>query len=325
MEIYDIMLVGKLTGGGGDAPTGTKNITTNGLHDVAEYASADVNVPNTYTASDEGKVVSNGALVGQTSATKTENGTYDTTLNNEVVVNVPQPSGTVNITQNGTVDVAQYASASVNVPSGGGDDSFQKLVDGSIVTATIPSGVTKIHEYAFYGCASLSSLTIPNSVTTIEQYAFYECTSLPSITIPSEVTSIPSYLFYNCVNLAIVTFPSGLTSINNHAFNGCRSLTSVTIPDNVTSAGSNTFYGCTGLTSIVIPSGVSSLGASFLRNCSSLMSITIKRSTPPSVGSNALNGVPANANIYVPSDAVNDYKAHSSWSSRASYIQAIPE
>lgn len=38
--------------------------------------------------SDEGKVVVNGTLVTQTSTTVTANGTYDTTTNDEVVVNV---------------------------------------------------------------------------------------------------------------------------------------------------------------------------------------------------------------------------------------------
>lgn len=66
----------------GITPTGTKQITQNGTYIV--------NVPNTYTASDEGKVVSNGALVAQTAraAEITQNGTYDTTLNDEVTVNV---------------------------------------------------------------------------------------------------------------------------------------------------------------------------------------------------------------------------------------------
>lgn len=49
--------------------------------------------PITYSASDEGKVVSNGALVAQTSETITENGTYDTTTNDEVVVNVSGGGG----------------------------------------------------------------------------------------------------------------------------------------------------------------------------------------------------------------------------------------
>lgn len=72
---------------------GTKSISSNGTYNASSdnydgYSSVNVNVPNSYSASDEGKVVSSGALVSQTSTTKTANGTYDTTLNNEVVINV---------------------------------------------------------------------------------------------------------------------------------------------------------------------------------------------------------------------------------------------
>lgn len=46
-----------------------------------------------FTPLDEGKVVSNGSLVAQTSLAITENGTYDTTLNNEVSVSVAGSGG----------------------------------------------------------------------------------------------------------------------------------------------------------------------------------------------------------------------------------------
>lgn len=68
--------------------SGTKSITENGTEDVTNYASVNVNVPNSYSASDEGKVVDGGALVSQSSATYTTNDTYDTTLIDEVTVNV---------------------------------------------------------------------------------------------------------------------------------------------------------------------------------------------------------------------------------------------
>ena len=69
MDLLSYVNGKKAGGGGGSAPSGSIDISTNGTHDVAAYASAVVDVPNSYNASDEGKVVSNGALVVLASAT----------------------------------------------------------------------------------------------------------------------------------------------------------------------------------------------------------------------------------------------------------------
>lgn len=121
-EIYYQKILDNGGTGGGEAE-GTVQITSNGTHNVKQYASAQVNVQNSYSASDEGKVVSNGALTAQTSRTVTSNGTIDTTLNDEVTVNVPTgitPTGSQTFTENGTYDVTSLAEAVVNVASSGG-------------------------------------------------------------------------------------------------------------------------------------------------------------------------------------------------------------
>ena len=70
----------------------------------------------------------------------------------------------------------------------------------------IPDSVTSIGEYAFAGCASLTSVTIPNSVTSIGQHAFASCTHLTSVTIPDSVTSIGWFAFEDCTSLTDVYY-----------------------------------------------------------------------------------------------------------------------
>lgn len=67
----------------------------------SEMPTAIESIPNSYTAGDEGKVVKNSALIAQTArATElTENGTYDTTENNSVTVNVSGGGGVSRKTQ----------------------------------------------------------------------------------------------------------------------------------------------------------------------------------------------------------------------------------
>lgn len=81
--------------GGGTSTLIDKTVNANGIYQATDdgadgYKKVTVSVPNTYEAADEGKVVSNGALVSQTSITVVENGTVDTTLYNSIEINVPQ-------------------------------------------------------------------------------------------------------------------------------------------------------------------------------------------------------------------------------------------
>ena len=114
LDLYKMLLLKKFfggSGGGGEAVLVNKSISANGefsasSDDADGYKKVTVSVPNSYSAADEGKVVSGGALVSQTAhATVTENGVIDTTLNNSVEVDVQNISDTLTIKGIWSVDM----------------------------------------------------------------------------------------------------------------------------------------------------------------------------------------------------------------------------
>lgn len=114
----------------GDPVLEALSVNANGTYTPSSgkdgFSQAVVNVPNSYSSGDEGKVVSGGALVAQSSQSITENGTYDTTLKNQVTVNVSGGGSVLvpkTITQNGTYNPASdnadgYSQVVVNVSGG---------------------------------------------------------------------------------------------------------------------------------------------------------------------------------------------------------------
>ncbi len=168
----------------------------------------------------------------------------------------------------------------------------------------------EIYNYAFWGCASLTSITIPNGVTNIGEGAFSDCTKLvevinkSSLNITkgssdygyigyyakevhkgeSKIVNKDGYLFYTYegTNYLLgyvgddtkLILPESYNGENYeiywYAFYNCSSLTSVVIGDSVTAIGEYAFYICSNLTSVVIPNNVTSIGSYTFYMCSDL-------------------------------------------------------
>ena len=89
----------------------------------------------------------------------------------------------------------------------------------------------------------------------------------------------------------------------------------MTIPNSVTSFGNSAFSGCSNLTDVIIPERVTSIGEEAFSGCSSLTNVYYDAESVPKTGNNAfLYSNIGNATLYVPQNAVNNYKATSPWS-----------
>ena len=72
----------------------------------------------------------------------------------------------------------------------------------SLRNIEIPNSVTSIGDYAFWGCAYLTSVVIPDNVVSIGKGAFYSCLAMQSLTIGKSVETIQDMAFYCIDNLS---------------------------------------------------------------------------------------------------------------------------
>ena len=186
---------------GGDITVESLSVSANGTYSAPSskaYSPVVVNVPNTYAAGDEGKVVSSGALVAQTALSVSSNGVYDTTTHNSV---------------------------DVNVSGGGGDHSAEDgIIERTISGVYSNSRITNIGKFAFAYCDNLTEVNC-QAVLNIGESAFAFCTALSAVNFTA-CESIASTAFDSCSALFVASF-SAATYIASRAFRKCANLYSL--------------------------------------------------------------------------------------------------
>lgn len=107
-------------------------------------------------------------------------------------------------------------------------------IDGSLLTSlVIPSGISEIKPYAFYGGECFSSVSLPTGITDIGKYAFYDCSGLASLDLPAGISALDRHAFDGCSELESVTIPSSAKSIYLSAFARCYGISQVTFEDSM--------------------------------------------------------------------------------------------
>lgn len=99
-------------------------------------------------------------------------------------------------------------------------------LNGELVeNLVIPSSITKIKDYAFFG-GSFKSVNLGNQITEIGAGAFAACANLESVNIPSSVETIGERAF-STTNILQLFVGENVSQIGDHAFSGANHLVEV--------------------------------------------------------------------------------------------------
>ncbi len=115
--------------------------------------------------------------------------------------------------------------------------------------------------------------------------------------------------------------PEGELYVPSYWFQGCTSIQSITIPEGISFINSYAFRLCTNLRLVSISSRVHSIGSSAFEGCISLQSVIIKRTTPPSITTDAFPS--KNVHIIIPCGTSETYWQDTEWAKYPNYEEDV--
>ena len=169
---------------------------------------------------------------------------------------------------------------------------------------SVPDGIERISEYAFYFCDSLEKISLPESLVSIGAFAFSNCSRLKQISLPDGITEIEPETFSSCYNLQSIELPDSVIHIGDNAFYRCSSLSEIVLPTGIVSIARKAFQGCSGLTAIVLPDQLECLSEGVFAECEKLTQVTLPQSLK-TIEAKAFSGCVKMTEMIIPDGVVS--------------------
>ena len=185
-------------------------------------------------------------------------------------------------------------------------------LSGSLV---IPPKISEIRRESFYGCNFNGVLSLPDGLTKIGERAFADNHFKGELKLPENLITTEYGVFSNNNFSGELVLPDSFTIIGEETFAGCQFISGIiTIPESIISIGPKVFQNCTHLEGVILHNGITGIGAECFKNCYNIASIISLAQIPPTLGSDAFDGVQKNNfTVEVPENSVSDYICAVGW------------
>lgn len=151
----------------------------------------------------------------------------------------------------------------------------------SLTKVKIPSTVTRIGDWVFWGSSKLKTIevdennprfcSIDGALYSKDKTTLFNCPcAAKTFDIPTTVTTIGVGAFGSCYELTSVTLHEGITTIESWAFQACEKLTEISLPEGLEEITWGTFSQCLKLSTVNLPESINKIENNAFRDCIAL-------------------------------------------------------